>query len=79
MPDSMHDLREGRCGDEVEMHVVLPECLWIVYAGAVIDTREGFTDLSGTDWEIRERAGSRAIEGMVLEWRSGFCWVQFCT
>jgi len=79
MPSSMHDLRKEGCGDEVEMHVVLPECLCVVYAGAIIDTREGFTNLSRTDWEIRERAGSRAIEGMAFEWRSGSGWVQFGT
>ncbi len=65
----MHGLRKEGCRDAVEMHVVLPECLWVLYAGAFFDTGEGFTDLYRTDWEIRERAGSRAIEGMALEWR----------
>jgi hypothetical protein len=69
MLDSMHDLRKEGRGDEVEVHVVLPERLRVLYAGAIFNTREGFTGLSGTDWEIRERAGSRGIEGMALGWR----------
>ena len=48
--------------------MVLPECLWILYAGAIFNTRKGFKDLFGTDWESRERAGSRAIE-MAFGWR----------
>ncbi len=74
MPDSMHGMREEGCGDEVEMHVVLPECLWVVHAGAIIDTRQGFTNMCRTDREIRERAGSRAIEWMALELGMAF-WV----
>ena len=69
VPDSVHDLPEKGCGDEVEVHVVLSKCLWVLYADAIFDTREGFKSLSGTNWEIRKRAGSRAIEGMVLGWR----------
>jgi hypothetical protein len=69
VPDSVHDLPEEGPGHEVEVHMVLPECLWVLYAGAIFDTREGFKDLSGTDWEIRERAGSWAIEGTALGWR----------
>jgi len=69
VPNSVHDLPEKGCGDEVEVHVVLSKCLWVLYADAIFDTREGFKSLSGTNWEIRERAGSRAIEGMVLGWR----------
>jgi hypothetical protein len=69
MSNSMHDLREEGCGDEVEVHVVLFECLRGLHAGAIFYTGEGFKSLSGTDWEIRERAGSRAIERMAL---SGF-------
>jgi hypothetical protein len=70
MLDSMHDLRKEGRGDEVEMHVVLLERVRVLYAGAIFNTREGFTDLSGTGWEIRERAGSRRIEGMALGWGS---------
>ena len=40
MPNSMHGLREEGCGDEVEMHVVLPERLWVMHAGAIFDTGE---------------------------------------
>jgi len=48
----LHDLPRERCGDEVEVHVVLSQCLWVLYAGAIFDTREGFKSVSGTDWEI---------------------------
>jgi hypothetical protein len=69
MPSSMHDLREKRCGNEMEMRLVLSECLRVLYAGFIFNTRERFKDLSGTGREIRERAGSRAIDGMALVWR----------
>jgi hypothetical protein len=53
MSDSMYDLREEGCRDEVEVHVVLLECVWGLHAGAIFDTRERFRSLSGSDREIR--------------------------
>jgi len=67
----LHDLREEGCGDEVEMHVVLPQYLWVLYAGSFFDTREGFKSVFGTDWEIEKELARE----LYKVWRSsGVYW-----
>ena len=48
----MHDMSEQGCGDEVEMYVVLFECLRGLYGSFGVDSWEGFEDLLGEDWGI---------------------------
>jgi hypothetical protein len=62
----MHDMPKEGCRDEVEMHVVLRQCLWILYPDTFFDTRERFERMSGTDQEIEKRASPRAIDGSAL-------------
>jgi hypothetical protein len=59
MSHSMHDMPKEGCGDEMEVYLVLSECLWIVYAGAIFDTWEGFKSVSGTDREIEKELAPR--------------------
>jgi hypothetical protein len=48
----MHDLQEKGYRYEMEMHMVLFECLWLVYADLILDTRERLEDLLGADWTL---------------------------
>lgn len=49
----MYDLSEEKCRHEMEMYLVLLECLWILHAGLVLDAREGSSGLLGSYWSER--------------------------
>jgi hypothetical protein len=56
----VYGLQEERRGDEVEMLMVLLECLWVLHAGSSFNPRKGFESMLGKDWEIEEdRLGIR--------------------
>jgi hypothetical protein len=64
----MHDMPEEGYGNEVEMYVVLFECLWGLYAGVGVDSGEGFEGLLGED---------TGVKWVVFWW--GWVGVSHCT
>jgi hypothetical protein len=61
----MHDMPKEGCRNEVEVHMVLSQCLWVLHAGTIFDTREGFKRVSGTNREIEKELAP----GLEKGWR----------